>query len=94
VEMLGPLAGERGPRYRDLAVIVALPVLDAGGRPVAVLTASSRDPMSRLDEDDALTELLAAGEVVARVLVDLLGWAADPPPSRVSTRPPLEGHHG
>ncbi len=74
---MGSLAPERAARYRDLAVIVALPVFDAGRRPIAVLSASSRDPSHGLDSDETLSDLLAATEVVARVLVDLLGWSSD-----------------
>jgi hypothetical protein len=91
VDDLGPGLAERRARYASLAVIVALPVFDAARRPIAVLSASSRDPASDLDQPDSLSDLLAASEVVARILVDLLGWARDDP-----TLDPDGGerHHG
>ncbi len=78
-EGLAEFAPERAARYAQLAVVVGLPVFNATRRPIAVLSASSRDPGSGLDTPETISELIAAGEVVARVLVDLLGWAADVP---------------
>ncbi len=96
---LAELGPERLARYSQLAVVVALPVFNASRRPVAVLSASSRDPASDLDSPDSISELIAATEVVGRVLVDLLGWAVDAeipgartPPWQVETvTPPASG---
>lgn len=71
----------RRARYAKLRAVAALPVLDVGGRPVGVLSASTRDERAGLELPDVLEELAAAAEVAARVLVDLLGWAEDRLPS-------------
>jgi hypothetical protein len=76
---LDDLADEhRGP-YLRLAVLVAVPVVNANDRTVGVLTAHAADPASRLDSPEGLAQLLALAEVLARVLVDLLGWTTDLP---------------
>ena len=69
----------RRERYRGLAVVVAVPVVNANDRVVAVLSAHARDPASALDSPEGLAQVLALAEVLARVLVDLLGWATDAP---------------
>ncbi|MGH8867147.1 MAG: hypothetical protein ACRDYU_04035 [Actinomycetes bacterium] len=74
---LETLPADRRSRYERLTVVVAVPVLNAAGRPVGVLSAVSVDPDSPLDADPALDELLTRADVLARVLVDLLGWADD-----------------
>lgn len=74
---VGVVSERRLARYAELAVVTAIPVLNAAGVPIAVVSASSRDPDCPLDSDEALTQLLAAGELLARGLVDLLGWATD-----------------
>jgi hypothetical protein len=84
---------ERRARYAELAVIVALPVFDAQRRPIAVVSASSRDPASGLDDEDELSELIAGSEIVARVLIDLLGWASDLPEPPGDRRDPTTHHH-
>jgi hypothetical protein len=83
---LAGLPPARRERYRLLAIVVALPVVNAAGDAIGVLSASSRDPGSGLDGDDALDELLAASQLIARALVDLLGWAEDTsgPPTMVT----------
>jgi hypothetical protein len=77
----------RRPRYRQLAIVVAVPVRNAHGRPIAVLSASSRDSESGLDSPEAAGDLFGAAAVCARVLVDLLGWASDAPRAEVETGP-------
>ncbi len=69
----------RRERYHGLAVVVAVPVVNANDRVVAVLSAHASDPASPLDSPEGLAQLLALAEVLARVLVDLLGWATDAP---------------
>jgi hypothetical protein len=71
------LPAARRDRYRELAVIVALPVINTAGHAVGVLSASSRDAASGLDTEDSIDELVAASQLVARILIDLLGWADD-----------------
>jgi hypothetical protein len=69
----------RQQRYADLAVVAAMPVLNAGGRAIAVLSASTTDPDSRLDAPDGIEALVTHADAIARLLVDLLGWESDSP---------------
>ena len=64
-------------RYRDLAVVAAMPVLNGSGDVIAVLAASSRDPESGLAGDEGFDELVLRAMGVARVLIDLLKWEND-----------------
>jgi len=84
---LDRLPARRRPRYTLLAIVVAVPVRNARGRPIAVLSASSRDPGSGLDSPEAAGDLFGAAAVCARVLVDLLGWASDAPAPEVARLP-------
>jgi len=68
---------ERRERYSNVAVVAAVPVLNAANRPIAVLAGSSADPASRLDGPEGLQALLTHADALARVLVDLLGWETD-----------------
>ncbi len=74
---IADLPVERRQRYAALAVIAAVPVLNASDRPVAVLSASSTDPASHLDGSDGIEALVTHADALARVIVDLLGWASD-----------------
>lgn len=65
--------------FRDLQVVVAVPLLNLAGWPVGVLSATSADPSSRLDGPEARRELEALAAGLTRVLVDLAGWATDDP---------------
>jgi hypothetical protein len=81
-EGLSALPPRRSRRYSLLAIVVAVPVRNAEGRPIGVLSASSRDPDSGLDSPEAAGDLFGAAAVCARILVDLLGWANDQPADR------------
>ena len=74
---LESLPAERRERYSALAVVAAVPVLNAANRPIAVLAGSSADAASRLDGPEGLQALLTHADALARVLVDLLGWETD-----------------
>jgi hypothetical protein len=79
-DVLADLAGlppERRERYGRLAVVAAVPLLNAAGRPIAVLAASSADPASPIDNPEGIETLLTHADAIARVLVDLLGWETD-----------------
>ena len=65
--------------YTGLRVVTAIPVLNAAGRVIAVLSAASDDDAMPLDEQPAVERLILAASLVARVLVDLLGWETDAP---------------
>ena len=71
------LSAEKRSRYADLAVVAAVPVVNASGRVLAVLSAASADPDSELRGDTGMEALVAVAEAVARVLVDLLKWFTD-----------------
>ncbi|MGN6333710.1 MAG: hypothetical protein ACTHOD_19005 [Motilibacteraceae bacterium] len=82
------LPERRRARYAALRQVVAVPVLARDGTAVGVLSASSRDLEPDLRCADVEDELVAAAEVAARVLVDLLGWATDAPSAlAMSPRP-------
>jgi hypothetical protein len=74
---LAHLPPGRRQRYADLEVVAALPVLNAAGRAIAVLSASSDDPESRLDAPEGIEALVTHADAIARLLVDLLGWESD-----------------
>jgi hypothetical protein len=71
------LSPEQQERYRDLAVVTAVPVTNAAGRPLAVLSASSRNPRSKLTQTEGFRHHVFLADLVARVLVDLLKWFDD-----------------
>ena len=71
------LSTEKQARYSDLAVVAAMPVTNAAGRVLAVLSAASDDPGTELRAEAGLEALVALAGAVARVLVDLLKWFPD-----------------
>ena len=79
MEGLEDLPPARREQYAALAVVVAVPVLNAAGRPVAVLTASSSDPASPVDRPEGVEAMVTHAEALARIIVDLLGWENDDP---------------
>lgn len=66
-------------RARNLAVVAAMPVTNAGGEVIAVLACSSTDPGSALAGPEGFDAHLLVAQEVARVLVDLLRWFPDHP---------------
>jgi hypothetical protein len=74
---LADLPADRREQYAALAVVAAVPVLNAAGRPIAVLSASSTDPASTLDRPDGIEALVTHAEAISRIVVDLLGWESD-----------------
>ena len=71
------LAPEQQRRYQALAYVVAVPVLNAGGDAIGVLSASTEDIGSQLGADEGQLALVALAEYIARVLVDVLKWFTD-----------------
>jgi hypothetical protein len=73
--------------FRDLSLVLAVPLLNLGGRPVGVLSAAASDPepagTPERDPDRAAGEaelrlaLEALASGLARVLVDLAAWDTD-----------------
>lgn len=64
-------------RARNLAVVGAMPVTNAGDEVIAVLAGSSADPRTPLATAEGFDAHLLAAQEVARVLVDLLQWFPD-----------------
>ena len=64
-------------RARNLALVAAMPVTNAGDEVIAVLSGSSDDPSSALGTSDGFDAHLLMAQEVARVLVDLLQWFPD-----------------
>lgn len=75
------LTAEQQQLYRHLAVVAAAPVLDAAGRPIAVLSVASNDDDGYLFERDGAAALARLADVVARVLIDLIAPARQLEPS-------------
>lgn len=71
------LAADKQTRYSDLAVVAAVPVTNASASAIAVLSASSPDPVSGLATQEGFEALVALAERIARVLIDLLKWFDD-----------------
>ena len=64
-------------RARNLALVAAMPVTNAGDEVIAVLSGSSDDPHSALGTGEGFDAHLLMAQEVARVLVDLLQWFPD-----------------
>jgi hypothetical protein len=64
-------------RARNLAVVAAMPVTNAGGDVIAVVSGSSVDADSPLAGAEGFDAHLLVAQEVARVLVDLLRWFPD-----------------
>jgi hypothetical protein len=71
------LSAAQQHRARNLAVVAAMPVTNAGDQVIAVLSGSSTDPNSALATPEGFDAHLLAAQEVARVLIDLLQWFAD-----------------
>lgn len=71
------LTADQQHRARNLAVVAAMPVTNAGDEVIAVLAGSSDDPDSGLGTAEGFDAHLLMAQEVARVLVDLLQWFRD-----------------
>lgn len=71
------LTPDQQHRARNLAVVAAMPVTNAGDEVIAVLAGSSTDPASALGSAEGFDAHLLVAQEVARVLVDLLQWFSD-----------------
>lgn len=71
------LSPEQQERFADVAAVAAMPVVNAPGQVIAVLSLMTRDPGRDLAADDAFDALLAVAQSVARILVDVLKWFSD-----------------
>ena len=71
------LTAEQQTRYRDTAVAAAVPITNAAGRVIGVVSGSSRDERSVLGTTDGLDVQIFLAEATALILVDLLKWFSD-----------------
>jgi len=71
------LSEEQQRRYADLAVAAAIPIDNAAGRMIGVLSAASREPCSSLSRPDGFEHLVFLSQVAARIMVDVLKWFPD-----------------
>jgi hypothetical protein len=71
------LTGDQVARYGALKVVAAEPVRNSRGRPIGVLSVSSKTNDGFLMSHDGLVEHIELAEVLARVLIDVLRVARD-----------------
>jgi hypothetical protein len=80
------LPAPRQARYADIEVVAAVPVRNGADRPIAVLSAASRNPGATLDDAAARAQLSVTASLCARVLIDVLGWDDETPNSGYGQR--------
>lgn len=73
------LTSEQQVHFQDLTAVASLPIFNAAGDVIGVLTASTKDPdgPERLSSENGYYEMLSRALALARVLVDLLQWFDD-----------------
>ena len=71
------LTDEQMRRYRDVTVVASVPVTNAAGRLIGVVSGSSTSDTSALATSDGLEAQIFLAQAAARVLVDLLKWFSD-----------------
>lgn len=64
-------------RYANLATVASLPIQTARGQRMGVLSVSSEQDDHHLEDPQALDDLTALADVVARVLIDVLQLRSD-----------------
>lgn len=64
-------------RYANLATVASLPIQTARGQRMGVLSVSSEQEDHHLEDPQALDDLTALADVVARVLIDVLQLRSD-----------------
>lgn len=72
------LTEKQQERYKDLAVVAALPVTDDFGGTLGVLTGSSTDPSTQLDTAAGYDAQLELVVLVKRLWIDVLKWGPRP----------------
>lgn len=78
--------------FARLEAVLAVPLLNAAGRPVGVLSAASDDPGADPGEPAVRRSLEALAAGLTRVLVDLVAWDTDgPDPGPGTGRPDRRG---
>lgn len=72
------LTEEQSVKFRHFTAVVSVPVMNESGDVIGVITASATDPnQGGLLTEDGYYDLVSRSMLVARVLVDLLGWFPD-----------------
>lgn len=71
------LDAEKIARYADVTAAAAVPVFNAVGAKIAVLSMSTRAPQTHLGSRAGIEHMVFLAEVTARVLVDLFKWFDD-----------------
>lgn len=79
-------------RYAHLTEVAAMPVMNAEGVVVGVLSASHDADKSILETEDWRRAHQVAADALARVVVDLLGWHSDAEKPEIKDGPTL-GHN-
>lgn len=68
---------EQQKRYRSLTAVASVPVFNAAGTVIAVVTAQTTEPDSLLSADAGEVALVEVSLLASRVLVELLQWFDD-----------------
>ena len=71
------LTDEQKRRYGDVTVVASVPVTNAAGRLIGVVSGSSTSDTSALATPEGLDAQIFLAQAAARVLVDLLKWFSD-----------------
>jgi hypothetical protein len=71
------LTEQQRERYADVAVAASVPIRNAAGRVIGVLSGFSRQPSTVLGLSEGMELQLFFADAAARVLVDLLKWFSD-----------------
>jgi hypothetical protein len=71
------LTRAQGARYQGVTGVSAMPLSNASGRSIGVLTATTSEVSPVMATDGARDAMLTLGLQITRVLVDLLKWYSD-----------------
>ena len=70
---------ERQEQYSHLTEVAAMPVVNANGRLIGVLSVSHSQDRVILGTDEGYRKHAALASSMSRIVVDLLGWRTDEP---------------
>ena len=71
------MTAEHRLRYGDVAVAASVPVTNAAGKVIGVVSGSSQNETSALGTPEGLDIQIFLAEATALILVDLLKWFSD-----------------
>lgn len=75
------LSPEQQEHHQELTAVAAMPVVNAQSQVLAVLGASTIDAAHGLASQEAFDDLVVRGQLIARILVDVLKWFDDDYPA-------------